>query len=80
MAVPVTLDGDGKRRLQPVFCLMPATAGKSLREYVATGQRKIETWVTGLRLAQVLFEDAAAFANINTLDELHRHETTVRPR
>ncbi len=80
VAVPVTLDGDGKRRLQPVFCLMPATAGKSLREYVATGQRKIETWVTGLRLAQVLFEDAAAFANINTLDELHRHETTVRPR
>ncbi len=78
IAIPVTLDADGRRWLQPVFCMMPVAAAASLRAYVDGGQRKIETWVTGQRLAQVVFEDAAAFANINTLDELRRHETTDR--
>ena len=40
-----------------------------------TGGRKIETWAASHRLAEVLFDDAAAFANINTLDELRTHET-----
>nr|WP_315596952.1 molybdenum cofactor guanylyltransferase MobA [uncultured Cupriavidus sp.] len=78
IAIPATLDADGRRRLQPVFCMMPVTAATSLRAYVDAGQRKIETWVTSQRVALVVFEDAAAFANINTLDELHWHETTDR--
>ena len=78
IAIPVTLDADGRRWLQPVFCMMPVTAAASLRAYVDGGQRKIETWVTSQRVAQVVFEDAAAFANINTLDELHLHETADR--
>ncbi|MCA3188036.1 MULTISPECIES: molybdenum cofactor guanylyltransferase MobA [unclassified Cupriavidus] len=78
IAVPVTVDADGRRRLQPVFCLMPVTAAASLRAYVEAGDRKIEKWVTGQRLAQVVFDDAQAFANINTLDELRAHEAATR--
>lgn len=78
LAVPVTVDADGRQRLQPVFCLMPATAAASLRAYVDAGNRKIESWVTSQRLAQVVFEDAQAFANINTLDELRQHEAGQR--
>lgn len=74
LAIPVTVDADGRRRLQPVFCLMPVTAAASLRTYIEDGHRKIESWVTGHRLAQVIFDDALAFLNINTLDELQRHE------
>ncbi|PLP98995.1 molybdenum cofactor guanylyltransferase MobA [Cupriavidus pauculus] len=78
IAVPVTVDADGRRRLQPVFCLMPVTAAAGLRAYMDAGNRKIENWVTGQRLAQVVFDDARAFANINTLDELREHETAGR--
>lgn len=78
LAIPVTVDADGRQRLQPVFCLMPATAAASLRAYVDAGNRKIESWVTSQRLAQVVFEDAQAFANINTLDELRQHEAGQR--
>lgn len=78
LAIPVTTDPDGRRRLQPVFCLMPVTAIDSLRAYIDAGHRKIETWVTSHRLAQVPFDDAAAFANINTLDELRTHEAGAR--
>ncbi|AZG13954.1 molybdenum cofactor guanylyltransferase MobA [Cupriavidus pauculus] len=74
LAVPVTTEPDGQRRLQPVFCLMPAAAAASLRAYLDAGDRKIEHWVTRQRLAQVPFDDAMAFANFNTPDELRQHE------
>ncbi|GJG96382.1 molybdenum cofactor guanylyltransferase MobA [Cupriavidus pauculus] len=79
IAVPVTVDADGRRRLQPVFCLMPVTIADGLRAYVEAGNRKIESWITSQRLAQVMFEDALAFANINTLDELRQHEADAGP-
>ncbi|SOZ13590.1 molybdopterin-guanine dinucleotide biosynthesis protein A [Cupriavidus taiwanensis] len=74
LAIPVTLDQDGRRQTQPVFCLMPVSALDSLVAYLSGGGRKIETWAASHRLAEVLFDDAAAFANINTLDELRAHE------
>lgn len=80
MAIPLVKEADGRHRLQPVFCLMPVSAAASLRTYVDAGHRKIETWLTAQHLAQVPFEDASAFANINTLDELRAHETSSRPR
>lgn len=78
IAVPVTVDADGHRRLQPVFCLMPVTAAAALQAYVDAGNRKIESWITGQRLAQVVFDDARAFANINTLEDLREHEAPGR--
>ncbi|WP_454731890.1 MULTISPECIES: molybdenum cofactor guanylyltransferase MobA [Cupriavidus] len=74
MAIPVTVDAAGRRQTQQVFCLMPATARDSLAAYLAGGGRRIETWAASHRLAEVLFEDAGAFANINTLDELRALE------
>ncbi|CAG2154194.1 Molybdenum cofactor guanylyltransferase [Cupriavidus campinensis] len=74
MAIPVTVDADGHRQTQPVFCLMPVTALDSLITYISGGGRKIETWAASHRLAEVPFPDADAFANINTLDELRTHE------
>ena len=75
LAIPVTVDETGRRQTQPVFCLLPVTLADSLTAYLAGGGRKIETWCASHRLAEVLFEDAAAFANINTLDELRQHES-----
>ena len=55
----------------PVFCLMRREVHASLREFLASGQRKIDKWYAALRVVEVAFDDeAAAFANINTRDEL----------
>lgn len=55
----------------PVFCLMRRGVQQSLREFLSTGQRKIDKWYTALRVVEVAFDDEAeAFANINTRDEL----------
>jgi molybdopterin-guanine dinucleotide biosynthesis protein A len=74
MAIAVT-EQDGKRQVHPVFCMMPAGALDSLVAFLNGGGRKIEAWTNTHRVAEVLFGDAAAFANINTLDELRAMET-----
>lgn len=74
LAMPVTRDADGRRQIQPVFCLMPTRMLDSLVAYLNGGGRKIESWATSHRLAEVPFDDAQAFANINTLDELRTHD------
>lgn len=61
---------DGELRLQPVFCLMRTTVTESLVRFTASGRRKIDAWTATLRHTSVAFEDAAAFVNANTLDEL----------
>ena len=55
----------------PVFCLMRREVHASLRDFLASGQRKIDKWYAALRVTEVPFDDQAeAFANINTRDEL----------
>jgi molybdopterin-guanine dinucleotide biosynthesis protein A len=55
----------------PVFCLMRRDVHGSLRDFLASGQRKIDRWTAGLALVEVPFDDAAdAFTNINTREEL----------
>jgi len=55
----------------PVFCLMRRGVHASLRDFLSSGQRKIDKWYAALRVAEVAFDDQAeAFANINTRDEL----------
>ncbi len=55
----------------PVFCLMRRDVHPSLRDFLASGQRKIDRWTAGLAMVEVPFDDEAeAFANINTLEEL----------
>ena len=55
----------------PVFCLMRRAVHASLSEFLSSGQRKIDKWYAALAVVEVAFDDEAeAFANINTRDEL----------
>ena len=71
IAIAATFE-DGQVQPQPVFCLMAATLIESLVVFTQSGQRKIDRWTGSQRCATVVFDDAAAFANANTLDELQR--------
>lgn len=72
VALAATRDAQGRVWLQPVFCLMKASLGVSLAEFTASGQRKVERWTALHRRVPVVFDDASAFDNANTLDELQR--------
>jgi molybdopterin-guanine dinucleotide biosynthesis protein A len=55
---------------QPVFCLMKTALRDRLRTFIDSGQRKTGLWAREHNGARVVFDDAAAFANFNTLAEL----------
>nr|MBP6765264.1 molybdenum cofactor guanylyltransferase MobA [Rubrivivax sp.] len=55
-----------------VFTLLKAMLLESLVAFLQSGQRKIDRWTAMHPFAMVTFEDSAAFANANTLEELHR--------
>jgi molybdenum cofactor guanylyltransferase len=64
-------------QVHAVFCLVRRSAHQHLRNFLAAGGRKVDAWYASLRFAEVGFDDEAdAFANINTLDELQHWETT----
>jgi molybdopterin-guanine dinucleotide biosynthesis protein A len=55
----------------PVFALMKREVRESLEAFLASGGRKIDAWYAALKVVEVSFDDEAdAFRNINTLDEL----------
>jgi molybdopterin-guanine dinucleotide biosynthesis protein A len=55
----------------PVFALMKRNVRESLEAFLATGGRKIDAWYAALKVVEVGFDDEAdAFRNINTLEEL----------
>ena len=55
----------------PVFCLMLRSVHASLREFLGSGQRKIDRWYAALGAVEVAFDDQPdAFMNINTRSEL----------
>jgi molybdopterin-guanine dinucleotide biosynthesis protein A len=55
----------------PVFCLMRRTLAGSLRDFLGSGQRKIDKWYSSHRVVEVAFDDQPdAFLNINTREEL----------
>jgi molybdenum cofactor guanylyltransferase len=55
---------------QPLFCLMRSQLLESLMAFVDSGQRKIDRWTAQHRCAVVVFDQAEAFFNANTLDDL----------
>jgi len=71
IAMAATRDKDGLQ-VQPVFCLMKAELLESLVHFTQGGQRKIDRWTALHRCAVVPFDDALAFANANTLEELQQ--------
>jgi molybdopterin-guanine dinucleotide biosynthesis protein A len=57
----------------PVFALMKRQVRESLEAFLAAGGRKIDAWYAALNVVEVNFDDEAdAFRNINTLEELRR--------
>jgi molybdenum cofactor guanylyltransferase len=66
LAVAKTFD-----QVHPVFCLVKREREPHLRAFLETGQRKIDKWYATLKVVEVQFDDQeAAFANINTEEEL----------
>ena len=58
-------------RAQPVFCLVRHSVRDHLIAFLKGGGRKIDAWYATLVVAEIAFDDEAeAFANINTSDEL----------
>lgn len=58
-------------QLHPVFCLCRRDLAGHIETYLASGGRRIENWLASLKTVEVAFDDEAdAFRNINTLQEL----------
>jgi molybdopterin-guanine dinucleotide biosynthesis protein A len=61
----------------PVFALVRRTLHAHLAQFLAGGGRKIDAWYAALRVREVAFDDEApAFRNINTRDELAHNATS----
>ncbi len=59
----------------PVFSLMRRTVLDHLTDFLKGGGRKIDAWYATLSVVEVAFDDEAeAFSNINTLEELAAFE------
>jgi molybdenum cofactor guanylyltransferase len=71
-----TQSADHARHRQPVFSLMRIEVAKSLVEFLSAGGRKVDAWHSRLSTLEVAFDDAQAFANINTYADLERLELT----
>src|SRR5437763_1002009 len=74
LALAVT-EENGLRQPHPVFCLLKTSLLPVLSSYLANGGRRMDGWYGQIKVAEVLFEDADAFRNINTLDELRSLDT-----
>jgi len=57
----------------PVFALVRRSVAANLEAFLAGGGRKFDVWYASLKVVEVPFDDEAdAFRNINTLEELGR--------
>jgi molybdopterin-guanine dinucleotide biosynthesis protein A len=75
--VAVAKTGD---QAHPVFALVRASVRPHLHAFLAGGGRKIDAWYASLAVVEVPFDDQAeAFSNINTPDELAAFERGERP-
>jgi len=64
----------------PVFCLCRRRLEPDLKAFLAAGGRKIDAWYAPLAVVEVAFDDEApAFSNINTRNELAQHEAGSSP-
>jgi molybdenum cofactor guanylyltransferase len=64
----------------PVFCVVRRDVLPHLAAFLAAGGRKIDAWYATLRAVEVAFDDEAdAFRNINTADELTAAHATRGP-
>lgn len=72
IALAATRDADGTKRLHPTVALVAADRVDRLASFIASGQRKLRDWMTGQPHVVVVFDDTAAFDNLNTPHDLAR--------
>jgi molybdopterin molybdotransferase len=72
IAFAATQEAGMIRQPHPVFCLVKTSLLPVLSAYLAAGGRKMDGWYRDLKSVEVLFDDADAFRNINTRDELNQ--------
>lgn len=78
VAIAVTTQ-DGQAQRQPVFCLLRRELQTSLAAFIAEGGRKIDRWLDQHGCMGVPFDDADAFFNANTIEELRSLDGSARP-
>jgi molybdenum cofactor guanylyltransferase len=71
IAYAVTLE-DGQEQRHPVFCLLATRLADSLMQFMDGGGRKIDAWFGQHKAVGVRFDNATAFFNANTAQELAR--------
>lgn len=69
-AVAVTGQSETLQR-HPVFMLLRCSLRDRLASYLNEGGRKVDGWLKSLHCIEVRFDDEAAFANVNTPEELN---------
>jgi molybdenum cofactor guanylyltransferase len=69
LATAITSDSE-RHQIQPVFSLLNCSLNISLMAYLDGGGRSMHQWLQQEGALQVPFEDSAAFANLNTMQEL----------
>ena len=74
VAMPITEEEPGRPLPQPVFCLLHRSLRAALEAALAAGERKIDRFTRAQGQVQVPFDDAAAFFNANTPEELEQLE------
>ena len=64
--------GDGGLRIEPVCCLLNRALADDLEEALARGERRVEPWLARHGRTAIFdrADDAGAFANLNTPDDL----------
>jgi molybdopterin-guanine dinucleotide biosynthesis protein A len=72
IAYATTIEPDGREQRHPVFCLLRASLLESLTAFLQGGGSKIDAWFAQHRAVAVPFDDARAFFNANTPEELAR--------
>lgn len=70
LAMAATTRQDGIEP-QPVFLLAHRSLRDSLAAAIARDERRVRRWAQGHGCTMVVFDDAAAFANANTAEELN---------
>jgi molybdopterin-guanine dinucleotide biosynthesis protein A len=74
--IAVATDGE---RMQPVYALIPVALAPGLRAFLQSGERKIDRWYAGHRVALADLGDRPdAFANINSEADAQRLERAPR--
>ncbi|WP_306396845.1 gephyrin-like molybdotransferase Glp [Telluria beijingensis] len=79
VAYAATREAGMRVQPHPVFCLVRADRLPALSAYLAEGGRRVDGWYRDLNAVEVIFDDADAFRNINTLDELRDLDDTTPP-